>query len=107
MIGVPERTDKGINLKCLLNPRIKPGGKIWLDNNNFKERVAQARLKLPSAKATTGHKAKAAHRIALLDPDGVYKVLKVEHEGDTRGPQWESRIVCVALGGIPAGRVAK
>lgn len=106
MIESPTRTDKGINVKCLLNPRIKPGGKIFLNNNDIQLQVRQARLKLPSAKPTTGHKAKQVHRIALLDPQGIYKVLKVEHEGDTRGAQWESRIVCVALGGIPAGRVA-
>lgn len=108
MLEAPVRTDKGINVKCQLNPRLKPGGKIFLDNNDFKIQVAQARLKLPSAKPHAGAKAKAkSHQTALLDPDGIYKILKVEHEGDTRGPKWESLVTCVALGGIPAGRVAK
>jgi hypothetical protein len=106
MLSVPERTDKGIKVNCLLNPLIVPNGKIQLDNNDFRDRVRKQRLKLPGAKPHTGAKAKQSHKLSGLDPDGLYKVLRVEHEGDTRADKWASEVICVALGGVPAGRAA-
>jgi hypothetical protein len=105
MISAPVRDDKGIKVKCLLNPRVKVGGKIWLNNNNFKESVRQARATLPGAKTPKKHKAEG--KLARTDPDGVYKVYRVDHKGDTRGDEWYSEIMCVALeSSIPASRGA-
>lgn len=107
LLGTPKRTDKGIEVRCQLDPRILPNGKIFLDNKDFKDRVAAQRLKSPGAKAHTGATAKRTHKLAAISPDGIYKVLRVDHEGDTRSDKWESEIVCVALPTtIPAGRKA-
>ena len=104
LLGAPTRTDKGIKVTCQLNPIIVPNGKIQLDNNDFRDQVRAQRLKLPGAKPHTGAKAKQSHKLAAIDPDGIYRVIRVDHEGDTRGEKWVSEIVCVALGGVSASR---
>jgi hypothetical protein len=107
LLGTPKRTDKGIEVRCQLDPRILPNGKIFLDNKDFKDRVAKQRLKLPGAKPHTGAKAKRTHKLAAVSPDGIYKCIRVDHEGDTRSDKWESVVICVALPTtIPAGRKA-
>lgn len=107
LLGTPARTDKGIKVRCQLDPRILPNGKIQLDNNDFKDRVAKQRLKLPGAKPHTGATAKRTHRLARISPDGLYKCIRVDHEGDNRSDKWESEVICVALDStISAGRQA-
>lgn len=32
LIGTPKANDKGIEIKCLLNPRLRIGGRVRLDN---------------------------------------------------------------------------
>jgi hypothetical protein len=102
MVGSPELSDKGITVKCLLNPRIKCNGKIWLDNNDLKEKIFKEREKKPGAKP---RKASAKKALARLDPDGIYKVIKVVHKGDNRGNDWQSEVLCIRLGNpIPAAK---
>lgn len=105
MLGAPEVDDKGIKVICLLNPRLRVNGKILLDNNDLKERVRKLREKRPGTKPK---KTKVAnHQLARLDPDGVYKIYKLVHKGDTRGPEWVTEIHCLALSKtIPAGKAA-
>ena len=103
LLSAPERTDKGIVVRCLMNPDIVPNGKVWLDNNNIKNRVLRQRLQ----KAGKPHKPTPPKSLVHVDPDGVYKVIKVDHEGDTRTNEWFSKVVCIGLGkAIPTGRAA-
>lgn len=106
MLEAPKRTDKGIKVVCQLNPLLLPNRVIQLDNKDFRDQVRKQRLKLPGAKPHTGAKAKQSHKLAVIDPDGLYKIIRVDHEGDTRGEKWTSEVVCVALGGVSSGRVA-
>jgi len=105
MQEAPEVDDKGIKVKCFLNPRIRCNGKIQLDNRDIKLKVARERERAPGAKKPT--KAPKAKNLARLDPLGVYKVYKVIHKGDTRSNEWVSEVFAEALDKtIPAGRVA-
>lgn len=88
LIDAPEVTDKGIAFKCQLNPTIKISGKVWLDNNNI-------RLQHDKEHITKAGKVKG--KLARLDPDGVYKVFKVNHKGDNRGGEWVTEGQCVGL----------
>ncbi len=92
LLETPEVNDKGITIKVMMDPRIIPGGKLWLKNNEVKQKHLQSAL--------TGqkHKLKGAKTPVRLDPDGVYKVFAVRHVGDTRGsPDWYSECRCVGL----------
>lgn len=106
MLGAPEVDDKGIKVKCLLNPRLRVNGKVLLDNNDLKARIAKERERKVGAKTHKPSKAKKKV-LARLDPDGVYKVYKLVHKGDNRGNDWVSEVHCVALSKtIPAGKRA-
>jgi hypothetical protein len=92
LLNAPEVTDKGITTECLLNPNVAANGKIWLDNNDVKE-LFRTRIQ-----AKPGARKNKSTVPARLDPDGIYKILKVEHKGDTRGPEWKSTSLCVSIG---------
>ena len=94
MLSTPEINDKGIAVKCLLNPQIRINGRIKLDNNLIKAK----RIK-PKSLANERQKKESKPKTPIrLDPDGIYKVLKLTHKGDTRGNDWITEIECVSIG---------
>ena len=92
MLKTPEISDKGIKVFCLLNPALKCGGKVKLDNNDLKEKVQKDRDRKPGAKP---HKEKT---LTKLSPDGIYRIDKIIHRGDTREREWVSEVTCTSLG---------
>lgn len=88
MIGVPETTNAGVEVTVLLNPLIKIGTRIQLDNASINQLTVREQgfprysdLSFP----------------ANISTDGFYRVLVVEHEGDSRGEKWYSHITCLAV----------
>ena len=86
MIGAPQQTLQGVNVKCLLNPNIQIATKIQLDSSQI-QRLA-INLSVPGT---------AAAIPAPLTTDGVYFVLVAEHVGDTRGIEWYSNLVTLFI----------
>lgn len=84
LIGLPEQTVDGINLKCLINPKIKFGGVVKLDNSAIQAANISPDLTQPQY-------------IPGIDRDGLYKVFSISHTGDTRGNDWYSDIICAGL----------
>jgi len=85
LVGVPELTNDGVSARCLLNPLIRIGGII---NINQKD-IADAKLsnvsndlQVNSAPQTTA--------------DGLYRVLVAEFNGDTFGNDWYTDITCIS-----------
>lgn len=93
MVGLPEQTLQGVVVRCLLNPTIYPGSRIQLNNSS----VQQATLSADYGSRGNNELLKDGGLLGLA-PDGIYKALKVEHSGDTRGGPWYTDIICVALG---------
>lgn len=104
MIGVPEATTQGIEVKCLLNPLIKSGTRIQLNNSDL---------------VTTTNQYQGAGFPAYSDfqffanksRDGMYMAMVVEHEGDSRGSgaDWLTKIIALSVdssGNSGAGTVA-
>jgi hypothetical protein len=91
LLGAPEVNDKGITIKVMLDSRIIPGGKLWLRNNEIKQKHL--------ASALTGQKRKLkGPKIPVRpDPDGVYKVYAARFVGDTRGEEWSTECKTVGL----------
>lgn len=107
MLGAPEINDKGIAVKCLMNPALRVNGAIKLDNNGIKaKRVkAQALATKREKQETNAPLGRENEPLVRLDPDGIYKVLKLTHKGDNRGQDWVSEIECIGLDQpIPATR---
>ncbi len=86
MIGTPQQTQIGVNVGCLINPRINPGRTIKIDNAS----VAALKIDL-------GNPKDPVNLAPPLNADGVYYVLVVEHTGDTRGVDWYSKLICVTV----------
>lgn len=89
MVGLPEQTQNGIKVRMLLNPAIRIGRLIKLDNASIQEQrlgvgidnqVNNQFLQLQGKK----------------DNDGLYYVMVAEHSGDTRGNEWYTDVICLA-----------
>lgn len=90
MIGTPQQTNEGVNVKCLLNPSIQVGGRFKIDSGS----VLQQKLNLEQIAAARGD----VHRINDLLPrglsaDGTYYILVMEMTGDTRGIEWYCNLI--------------
>jgi hypothetical protein len=86
MIGTPQQTLEGVNVKTLLNPKIQISTRVQLDNKLV------ARLAINLAVPGT-----ASAIPAPLTTNGVYYVLVVEHTGDTRGVDWYSSLTTIFI----------
>lgn len=86
MIGTPQQTNTGVNVKCLLNPLIQMGGRIKINNASIQ------RYKLNLAVPLS-----AENTPAPLNADGVYYVFVAEYTGDTRGIEWYTTLSCLTV----------
>lgn len=103
LIGTPEQTNDGIKIRALLNPMLKIGGKIIVNNKDIQ-------LATISENKTTkgGQKAQPADKPATIADDGAYKVIKVEYNGDTRGNDWYCDMIAIDVDeSAPTGKEAK
>lgn len=82
LIGTPQQTNEGVNVKCLLNPNIKVGGRI----NIAEATVQDFKINLTNPNSP-------ANIAPPLTQDGTYYVLTIEQTGDTRGVDWYTSIL--------------
>lgn len=82
LIGFPYQVDKGIELQCLINPDLKLGS--WFHLNN--QKIILAEIPLQGLQA-------------LLDLDGVYRIIEMVITGDTRGNEWYFNITAYGQNG--------
>lgn len=90
MVGLPEQTQNGIKVRVLLNPNIKIGQAIKLDN----ESIQGYRFGLGVTQTGTNLMTETT---AKTNSDGLYYVMIAEHMGDTRGQEWYSDLMCLAI----------
>ncbi|GAB6170543.1 hypothetical protein JCM15765_03980 [Paradesulfitobacterium aromaticivorans] len=88
LIGVPEQSDFGVKIKCLLNPRIKINSLVHVDNSLIRNQQFDQGQPIS------------------LDHDGIYRAIKVTHIGDSRGNDWYTEIETVTQSGILPAMVA-
>lgn len=86
LIGTPAQNEQGVSFKCQLNPHIKIGSLVHIDNSL----IQAQRIQLGQAQRT-------------LDNDGIYRVIGLTHIGDTRGENWYSECIGVAQAGAIPG----
>lgn len=92
MIGLPELTEQGISARVLINPSIRVGGLIRINNKDINQLVQKNETD-PTKFNTFG----GIQRLASVSADGLYRVYVVEHIGDTRGQEWYSNIIALAV----------
>jgi hypothetical protein len=86
LIGTPEATDVGINARMLLNAKLRIGGLVQINQ----ALINQTLVNKPGLKNDGG-----LYFPAQTTADGFYRVLYIEHAGDTRANQWYSDIICL------------
>jgi hypothetical protein len=102
MISQPEATTHGIQVKILLNPSVQIGQRIQINNADINQTLWQGNQYssgLPNKDTfKMGFPGYAdTPYFADTTEDGIYRVLVVEHNGDTRGNDYYSDLVCLAL----------
>jgi hypothetical protein len=90
MVGLPEQTQNGIRLKVLLNPNIKIGQAVKLDNASIQRyrysmSIGQEALNLLNEQSNK------------INNDGLYYVMIADHAGDTRGNEFYTELTCLAI----------
>lgn len=78
LLGSPSQNELGIDFECLLNPLIGLNTFVRIDN-----------------KKIAGMEFRQGTPIRSLDSQGIYRVIKVKYQGDTRGSDW--KCVCSAI----------
>lgn len=88
LISIPESTIQGIEAICLLNPKLRIGGRVQINNAD----INQTTVKEPGYPRFGDRP-----YFASVTADGIYRALVIEHTGDTRGQEWYSQLTCLAL----------
>lgn len=93
LVGMPETTQQGVELTCLLNSKLRVGNLIQIANKEINDELntvtSQVQSGFPSWQTT--------EFFANTSADGFYKAFVIEHEGDTRGNPWYSHLICLAV----------
>jgi hypothetical protein len=92
MVGIPEQTNGGIEVTALLNPNIKCGTRVQINNSDINQTQIN-KQGYPTYSDSTLNGA----GIATIANDGIYRVLVAEHEGDSRGNDWYTKMICLDL----------
>jgi hypothetical protein len=89
MVGIPVQTVYGIEVTMLINPNVKYGTVLKINNKD----IQTATLDLSIA----GDVQNSLNQLgpSYLNADGLYKVIAGEYTGDTRGQPWFLKVWCV------------
>jgi hypothetical protein len=87
MIGTPEQTEDGVKLRCYLNPLIRIGQLVQINNADINRNTLNKQM-FPSYVTQ--------YYPATVTNDGFYRVIVAEHVGDTRGNDWYTELNCLA-----------
>jgi hypothetical protein len=88
LIGVPEATENGVEAEMLLNPQVRIGTRVQIDNSL----INQTQINQQGFPRYTD-----INFVASTTNDGFYRVLVAEHRGDVRGALWNTSITCLAI----------
>jgi hypothetical protein len=89
LIGVPEQTQAGINIRTLLNSTYRVGQLIKLD-----AQVNKFRFSLDQPSQATNPTLALQNAI---NQQGLYYVMVANHSGDTRGQDWYTDLICLSV----------
>ncbi len=90
LVGTPEATDQGIRVRALLNPFIKVGQRVEINNADINQTtITQQGFPRYSD----------INFVADVTADGFYRVLVHEFDGDSRGQPWYSELICLSVDG--------
>jgi len=91
MIGSPEATEQGVLIQCLLNPLIKVGTAVQLNNKDITATTIKNQL-FPGYQDLS-----YVAKVDSTAPDALYRVIVIEHRGDTRDTEWYTKLTCLLI----------
>lgn len=94
MLGSPTVTDKGIEVRCLMNNLLRVNGRVELDRSSINEKP---KGKGADKNGEGGKRQTQPDGSKREDATGLYKILNLKHKGDNRAPEWVSTSVCLFL----------
>lgn len=89
LIGSPTQTEMGIECEVLLNPQVKINTLFYVDNKKIQN-----------------YRYSPGSPVRSLDSQGIYRVVKLTHYGDTRGNEWRTKIEAISQAGLLPGMMA-
>ncbi|MEE8627253.1 phage protein [Methylobacterium ajmalii] len=90
LIGLAEQTLDGVVARCLMNRKLYPGVKVQINEASITRAAVS-----PAYLAEVNNQNLSNNGILGIAADGIYRCELVEHNGDTRGPNWYTEIICV------------
>ena len=96
-IGFAHQTEGGVVVRCLINPAIWVHTQVQIDQSSVIE-AEKNNNPLGGEASTTNFNLSNTGQIAA---DGLYRVLFLEIEADTRGQPWYMTLTCLATGAHP------
>lgn len=99
MIGMPVQTMDGVEVRCLLNPNLKLGGTLKIDEAS----IQKTKLTLTQNYSEDIQRQQLESNIAA---DGLYQIRFLSHIGDTRGTEWYSDALCIPVSGTSTSKRA-
>lgn len=98
LIDVPEATQDGIKARCLINPKLRIGGRVQINNASINQTVSGVPVPVPVPGLQFPFNQFAGiQNFASVTADGFYRVYIAEHTGDTRGNDWYTDLTCLAI----------
>lgn len=94
MIGLPEQTQGGILVRCLLNPKLQIGGLLQIDNASIQKAFTGGSQLFQTSDQIAATNSKNLPKVTA---DGFYRIYVCEFDGDTRGQPWYTNITCLAV----------
>ena len=95
LVGTPKYSDNGIIIKMLLDPRVKIGSMIKIDNEIIQRQAMSIDTSMKAMDGKGGKQPQdtTQNQTSMFDQDGEYMVLSVTHSGDTWGDDWSTEVV--------------
>lgn len=90
LIGTPVQNELGIECDLLLNPQIQLNSLFHIDNQKV-----------------TNYQYEPGKPVRSLDSQGLYRVIKLTHEGDTRGNDWKTHVQAISQAGLLPGMIGQ
>lgn len=94
LIGRPVQTPEGINAVSLLNPNFRMGGLVQINNKAINKYILPGGIGVSGVYTPFDQFAELDY-LARVSDDGVYRILMIEHRGDTKGQDWYSELTCM------------
>ncbi|WP_186010908.1 phage protein [Burkholderia gladioli] len=99
MIGLPTQMQNYILVNMLLNPRVRIGSVIELENDSIQRFEFGLGIRDQPQNRFNANSNRLNNASGKY---GYYRVMVAEHSGDTRGEDWTTHVICIAVDAVAA-----